>query len=62
MKKLIIFLFLPIAVQSQIQQFPDTVNWKKVNTLIGIESGFYIGGLSYLQYVWYNDKCAHCTK
>ena len=56
MKKLIILLFLPIVVQSQIQQFPDSVNWKKVNTLMAIESGFYIGGLSYLQYVWYNDK------
>ena len=56
MKRFVLLLFLPIVVQSQIQQFPDTVNWKKVNTLIGIESGFYIGGLSYLQYIWYKDK------
>jgi len=58
MKKFIVLLFLlfPIGVKSQIQQFPDSINWKKVNTLIGVESGFYIGGLSYLQYVWYSDK------
>ena len=57
MKKLIILLFiLPFVVQSQIRQFPDSFNWKKVNTLIAVESGFYIGGLSYLQYIWYSDK------
>tara|TARA_B100000674_G_scaffold213924_1_gene175369 strand:- start:3826 stop:4710 length:885 start_codon:yes stop_codon:yes gene_type:complete len=58
MKKFIIlicFLF-PIGVKSQIQQFPDSINWKKVNTLIAVESAFYIGGLSYLQYIWYADK------
>lgn len=51
MNRLIIFLFFPITVQSQIQQFPDTVTWKKVNTLIGIEGGFLIGRLSYVQYI-----------
>tara|TARA_B100000676_G_C18074195_1_gene846500 strand:- start:1827 stop:2717 length:891 start_codon:yes stop_codon:yes gene_type:complete len=52
---LLVFLF-PIGVKSQIQQFPDSINWKKVNTLIAVESAFYIGGLSYLQYIWYADK------
>jgi len=58
MKKFIIlicFLF-SIGVKSQIQQFPDSINWKKVNTLIAVESAFYVGGLSYLQYIWYADK------
>lgn len=50
-----VFLFSLIG-KSQIQNYPDSINWKKVNTLIGVESTFYVGGLSYLQYVWYHDK------
>ncbi|MBO73600.1 MAG: DUF2279 domain-containing protein [Flavobacteriales bacterium] len=52
---LLVFLF-PIGVKCQIQQFPDSINWKKVNALIAVESAFYVGGLSYLQYIWYADK------
>ena len=58
MKKIIVLLvfLFPIGVKCQIQQFPDSINWKKVNTLIAVESAFYVGGLSYLQYIWYADK------
>ena len=56
-KPIILFVFLlPFVLQSQIRQFPDSINWKKVNTLIAVESAFYVGGLSYLQYIWYSDK------
>lgn len=58
--KRLIFLVVLIAflgkLNAQIQNFPDSINWKKVNTLIAVESGFYVSGLSYLQYVWYHDK------
>lgn len=59
MKKCALILLLFSFFQkgkAQIQEFPDTINWKKVNTLIGVESTFYIGGLSFLQYIWYHDK------
>lgn len=58
MKKVAVFFFFIFLAsgKAQIQQFPDSINWKKVNSLIAVESGFYIGGLSYLQYIWYADK------
>ena len=58
MKKFFILLIItyPLFGKSQINNFPDSINWKKVNSLIAVESGFYIGGLSYLQYIWYADK------
>jgi len=58
MKKLIILLaiVLPTIGKSQIHNYPDSINWKKVNKLIAIESSFYVGGISFLQYVWYHDK------
>ena len=33
----------------------NSINKKKLYTAIMAESAFYIGGMSYLQYVWYND-------
>lgn len=59
MKKVALVLILCLnlgMLNAQIQEFPDSINWKKVNTLIAIESGFYLGGLSFLQYIWYHDK------
>lgn len=44
------------TLNAQIQEFPDSIKWQRVNTLIATESVFYLGGLSYLQYVWYHDK------
>jgi hypothetical protein len=36
--------------------YPDTLNKKRLYTTIGIESGSYIAGLSFLSFVWYKDQ------
>lgn len=60
MKKALSLLLLLFAfnfsVSAQIREFPDSLNWKKVNRLIVTESAFYVGGISFLNYIWYNDK------
>ncbi len=33
----------------------DTLNKKRLTTVIAVESGFYLAGNAYLQYVWYKD-------
>lgn len=60
MKKALSLLLLLFAfnfsVSAQIREFPDSLNWKKINRLIVTESAFYVGGISFLNYIWYNDK------
>lgn len=42
--------------QSTIQDlYPDSVNSKRLKTLIGIEVATYATGISYLNYIWYKD-------
>ena len=53
---LLVLMLFSLRSKSQIQEFPDSIKWQRVNTLIATESVFYLGGLSYLQYVWYSDK------
>lgn len=53
---LLVLMLFSLRSKSQIQEFPDSIKWQRVNTLIATESVFYLGGLSYLQYVWYHDK------
>ncbi len=37
-------------------QYPDELNKKRLNTIIATETGIYIAGLSFLSFIWYNDK------
>lgn len=37
-------------------EYPDSINYKKLRTVIISESAFYLGGIGFLQYVWYHDK------
>lgn len=53
---IIIFSSLHFLGWSQIRNFPDSVNQKKVNTLIASETGFYLSGMAFLHYVWYDGK------
>lgn len=36
-------------------EYPDTVNKKRLRTVLISQSAVYVSGLSYLQYVWYKD-------
>lgn len=35
---------------------PDTLNKKKLHTILALEGGAYIGGISFLSFVWYKDS------
>ena len=37
------------------RNYPDTLNRKILSTAIIAESAFYLGGMSYLQFIWYKD-------
>jgi uncharacterized protein YfiM (DUF2279 family) len=37
------------------KNYPDEINKRKLTTAIVSESVFYFGGMSYLQFLWYND-------
>jgi len=60
--KLLIVLFLGLFVANldtaaQLNKVPsDTLNKKRLYTVIGIEGGAYALGLSYLSFIWYKDK------
>lgn len=55
-----IFLFLIIGANSCFSQIVeprlDSLNKKRLYTIIGVEGAAYIGGISFLSYVWYKDK------
>ena len=61
MKKVLVFLFilgwntLGVA-QNSVASDSAVVDKKKLRTVILAESAFYVGGMSYLQFVWYKDK------
>jgi hypothetical protein len=49
-------LFMVFAQQGISQsRIPDTLNKKRVYTVIGLESAAYIAGISYLQFIWYRE-------
>ncbi len=55
---IILILFLHCSVRAQIQPVsPDTsrVNKQILTRAIIAESAFYVGGMSYLQFIWYKD-------
>ncbi|QCK15687.1 DUF2279 domain-containing protein [Mangrovivirga cuniculi] len=60
--KNLFFIILTLSVSFNIlsqhtgfENYPDTINKKRLNTTIGIEVGSYLAGISFLQYVWYKD-------
>ncbi len=61
MKPILLIIFLSLISgnfyaqpQSSIS-YPDTLNKKRLYTTIGIGAGVYVGGLAYLNYIWYKD-------
>ena len=36
--------------------YPSTLSKKRLATVIGIETGIYVGGLSFLSFIWYKDQ------
>ncbi|MEO1451022.1 MAG: DUF2279 domain-containing protein [Bacteroidota bacterium] len=50
-----LLLFLPLLIFSQRRPYPDSLNKKHLALTIGAESAFYLGGMSYLYFVWYQD-------
>lgn len=53
--KMLLVFFLFCAVQNVSAQTLDTLNKKRLRTVVALESGFYLTGNAYLQYVWYKD-------
>lgn len=58
MKSLLTYLCfcLPLALFSQHLSYPDTLNHKRLALVVGAETAFYVGGMSYLQFIWYQDQ------
>ena len=56
----ITFLFLFLAIQAQAECnnkliYPDSLHKNRLYTVIGLETGAYLSGLSYLRYIWYRN-------
>lgn len=51
MRFLLGILFLPFILSAS-----DSINKPKLYTTIAVESALYLGGISYLQFMWYSDK------
>ncbi len=62
MKNLASLLLLLIISASTFAQpeftnfYPDTLNKKRLFTTIGVETGSYLVGLSFLSFIWYKDQ------
>ena len=52
--KIVLFLFSG-ALVAQSNQYPDTLNKKRLATVIATESVFYVSGISFLSFWWYKD-------
>ena len=39
-----------------IGSYPDTLNKKRLYTVLATETGIYLAGLSYLSFIWYKDQ------
>lgn len=53
--RLITCICLWIMLQNVHAESPDTLNHKRLRTVIAVESGFYLSGNVFLQYIWYRD-------
>ena len=55
---IIILLVTTVSGFAQFQfkeSYPDSLNKKRLYTVVGTELGTYLAGLSYLRYIWYRD-------
>lgn len=50
------FFFLSLQAQHNDRVYPDTLNRKRLAWTLGAETAFYVGGMSYLSFVWYKDQ------
>ncbi len=53
-----IILFFTIRVFAQpnfAEDYPDSLNKKRLYLVAGAEAGFYVSGVSFLSFVWYKD-------
>lgn len=61
MKNITLLVFLAFISLHSFSQalffdpYPDSINSRKLYTTIGIETGTYLAGLSYLSFIWYKD-------
>lgn len=54
---ILIFIVLRSTAQPEfIGSYPDTLNKKRLYTVIASETGTYLAGLSFLSFIWYKDK------
>lgn len=53
--KFLLLLCCIYCLQNINAQALDTLNKKRLRTVVALESGFYLTGNAYLQYVWYKD-------
>ena len=44
-----------VAYGQQIASYPDSINRKRLNQTIITEAGTYLGGMAFLNYIWYKD-------
>ena len=62
MNRIIIILIVVLiacdcfAQPSFIESYPDTLNKKRLYSVIASETGIYLAGLSYLSFIWYKDQ------
>lgn len=60
MKQLVLIGILLFALNSKaqvrfVESYPDTLNKKRLQTVIGVGAGSYLAGLSFLSFIWYKD-------
>lgn len=53
---LLSFSFVVGFAQRRKPTYPDSLNKKTLALAIGSETLFYVGGMSYLQFIWYKDQ------
>ena len=55
----VIIFFIVIRSMAQpgfIESYPDTLNRKRLYTVVVSETGTYLAGLSFLSFIWYKDQ------
>lgn len=53
---IIFFVAIDSIAQTQfIESYPDTLSKKRLQTVIAVETGAYLSGLSFLSFIWYKD-------
>jgi len=55
---ILVFVIVGLSAYAQPQfvtSYPDTIVKKRLITTIGVETGSYLAGLSFLGFIWYKD-------